>query len=222
MIEAVGPTCPEVIAIVDYEYIGDRLKWLEKLSQLNELPRDSALCVQVRVKSVQANALLELAQAARDAFRNDGVRLCWNGTPQVAKQFGFDACHMPEAELRKCGDVSECGFPASASIHSVTALKVAEAIKLNYVIFGPVYQPSWKEAESQGLRRLASLTEAASIPVVAIGGINLETLGDIKGTGTSGVACLSAVLEADEPVQTVLAIQSSWHCGSLSTETNAS
>lgn len=204
--------CPHVTAIVDLDYIGDRTKWLEKLNQLNALPHDDSLCVQVRAKSVQNSSLTELAKAARDTFKNRGVLLSWNGDPRLAVELGFDACHLPEAELLKIGDLSDLGLPVSASIHSEFALRVAETNYMSHVIFGPVYQPSWKHVAAQGLSRLAAITESAIVPVVAIGGINMGVLGSVQRVGASGVACLSEVLDTPHSVETILAIQSQWYC----------
>ena len=41
--------------------------------------------------------------------------------------------------------------------------------------------------------------DSINIPVVAIGGINIENANELKNTGISGLSVVSAIMSADNP-----------------------
>jgi thiamine-phosphate pyrophosphorylase len=51
----------------------------------------------------------------------------------------------------------------------------------------------------QGLERLAGVARRLRIPVVAIGGITPERVGEVLAAGARGVAVISAILAAPSP-----------------------
>jgi thiamine monophosphate synthase len=61
--------------------------------------------------------------------------------------------------------------------------------------------PTKPEAEPRGLDGLSKVVEAAALPVVGIGGIDTENTGLVLGAGAVGVAVISAVASADDPVE---------------------
>ena len=201
---------PELIAIVDRGYARDYDHWIITVRRLSELPADPTLCVQIRVKSLQPEKLEESARQVREAFQNRSVTLSWNGDPRIAALYGFDACHQPQANISEL-DKETSHLIHSASVHDEASLERAESCGVDFVIYGPVFKPHWKKAEAQGVNELARLASLASVPVVAIGGINLGTITSISTTGACGVACLSSVMDARDPVDEVLKLRAQWH-----------
>jgi thiamine-phosphate pyrophosphorylase len=59
------------------------------------------------------------------------------------------------------------------------------------------------EAEPVGLDALRAIVEATELPVVAIGGIHTGNAADVIAAGAAGVAVVSAVAAADDPVAAV-------------------
>ena len=200
---------PEVVAVVDRSYARDLDHWLGTVRRLSDLPEDPTLCVQIRAKSLPASELEQAANLARELFVNRSVSLSWNGDHRIATAYGFDACHQPQE------DISEFTKEAShlvhsASIHDEASLRQAQSCDVDFVVFGPVFQPHWKQVQAQGINELTRLTALAKVPVVAIGGVNLDTVTSIARTGACGVACLSGVMDAPEPVEFVIRLQERW------------
>jgi thiamine-phosphate pyrophosphorylase len=50
-----------------------------------------------------------------------------------------------------------------------------------------------------GLERLRLIKNAVTVPVVAIGGINLENVKRVKMSGADSVAVISAITDTDSP-----------------------
>jgi len=47
--------------------------------------------------------------------------------------------------------------------------------------------------------RVAAVTSAVSVPVVAIGGIDVRRVAEVLAVGAADVAVISAIIDADEP-----------------------
>lgn len=63
----------------------------------------------------------------------------------------------------------------------------------------------------QGLEKLREyVKQARGIPVVAIGGIDLNNAEDVLATGVSSLAVVRAVTEAEHPEAVVKAFQALW------------
>ncbi len=86
------------------------------------------------------------------------------------------------------------------STHSVEQAREAEAAGADYIGFGPLFPTMTKDAgPCQGTEKLRSLRNAVALPVLAIGGITLDTLAEAMAAGADGVAVISAVLSAPDP-----------------------
>ena len=200
---------PEVIAIVDRGYARDFDHFIGTVCRLSELPHDQNLCVQIRVKSLTLAELEDTARSAREAFTNRTVSLIWNGDARIAMLFGFDGCHQTQDGIGKIKEEAS-HLIHSASVHDDASLRRAQSCGVDFVIFGPVFEPRWKAVQAQGIDRLKSFVETASVPVIAIGGINSNTLQSVSTTGVCGVAFLSGVMDASDPVDAVTNLQQKW------------
>jgi thiazole tautomerase (transcriptional regulator TenI) len=63
--------------------------------------------------------------------------------------------------------------------------------------------PTKPEARPIGLDGLSRIVAATSIPVVGIGGIDAANARDVLAAGAAGVAVISAVADADDPISAV-------------------
>ena len=207
--KSTGVLPPEVIAIVDLSYARGFEHWLHTIRRLSDLPRDPALCVQIRAKTLSPDEVEKSAKLAREAFQNDSVILSWNGDPAMATTCGYDACHQSQANISKLPRES-AHLIHSASVHDEASLKEAETCGVDFAVFGPVFEPHWKKVHVQGIDELKRFTSLARIPVLAIGGINLDTVTTVSQTNACGVACLSGVMDAQNPIEAVVSLKKRW------------
>jgi len=84
------------------------------------------------------------------------------------------------------------------STHNLKQAIEAERDGADYIGFGPVFQTMTKDAgEPKGIDMLREIKTKVKIPVVAIGGINLENIMSVLNTGIDAVAVTSAILTGD-------------------------
>lgn len=126
-----------------------------------------------------------------------------NDRADVALAVGADAVQRTYASLSvaEIRTVVEKRLSICASVHSREDALAAEAEGADWIVFGPVYDTASKRryGPSQGLAKLEAVTGAVRIPVIAIGGITPERVGEVRAAGAHGVAAISAILAADSP-----------------------
>ena len=92
------------------------------------------------------------------------------------------------------------GLLLGISAASVDEARAGEARGAGYIGAGPVWaSPSKPDADPPiGLDGLAAICEAVSIPVVAIGGVDVSNAADCIRAGAAGVAVIRAAADARE------------------------
>ncbi|MCA1030833.1 thiazole tautomerase TenI [Bacillus timonensis] len=97
-----------------------------------------------------------------------------------------------------------CSLKIGASIHSTSEGIVAERKGASFCIYGHLFQTKSKEGLlPRGVEELKEITEKLSIPVIGIGGIKPSNTREVIGAGAKGIAVMSGILEAKDPIQRV-------------------
>jgi thiamine-phosphate diphosphorylase len=118
-----------------------------------------------------------------------------NSSLDVVLAAGADGVHLPEAAAMV--QRPERPFLVGRSVHSRAAAVRAWAECNNYLIAGPVYETSSHPGvPAGGPHLIEAITEAVAIPVLAVGGITALRVADVMRAGASGVAVISALLQA--------------------------
>ena len=89
------------------------------------------------------------------------------------------------------------------SVFNSEQAKQAVADGADYVAVGAIFPTPSKDAVVLGLEPLRQVKQAVSVPVVAIGGINLNNLTEVKKAGADSFTVISAILEKYPPEKAV-------------------
>jgi thiamine-phosphate diphosphorylase len=85
------------------------------------------------------------------------------------------------------------------SVHDLAEAEAARAGGADYLLVGPVYATATHpDREPLGLRLLGDIVRLG-VPVVAIGGVTPECVGDLRAEGVYGVAAIRALWDAADP-----------------------
>lgn len=143
---------------------------------------------------------------AKSPSRNSApTRVLVNDRLDVALAERADGVHLGEnslllAEAKRIADAyaQSMEFLTGVSCHSLENAKSAAGDGADYLFFGPVFATPSKAAfgAPQGLKRLAEVCRAVSIPVLAIGGIKVVNAATCLTEGASGIAAISLFQEA--------------------------
>ncbi|ASK63917.1 thiamine phosphate synthase [Virgibacillus phasianinus] len=94
------------------------------------------------------------------------------------------------------------------SVHHTAKGVAAAKHGADYLLFGHIFETQSKPGmKPKGLASLREMVERVPIPVIAIGGITPANTSDVIQNGASGIAVLSGVLLADDPLKAALAYQ---------------
>ncbi len=163
--------------------------------------------IQYRRKHAATRLLLQEAIALRDACRRRRVPLVVNDRVDVALAADADGVHLGDDDL-PISLARELLGPArmiGGSADNADEARARYGDGADYAGIGPVFATSSKGDTGPvlGLDGLARAVRAASLPLIAIGGINAENLAAVLATGVHGVAVLGAACLADDPAAVV-------------------
>jgi thiamine-phosphate pyrophosphorylase len=83
---------------------------------------------------------------------------------------------------------------------------------VDYLGVGPVWGTATKldAATPAGVERLRQITSASPWPCVAIGGINLERLSEVRRAGAAGAAVVSAICGQQDVAAATRQLRAAW------------
>ncbi|WP_221568490.1 thiazole tautomerase TenI [Alkalihalobacillus sp. TS-13] len=90
------------------------------------------------------------------------------------------------------------------SVHSGKEAVKAQEAGADYVIYGHIFETDSKPGlEPRGLKQLEVLKKEVNLPVIAIGGIKPGNMAEVLETGAAGIAVMSGVFKAEDPLGAV-------------------
>ena len=157
---------------------------------------------QYRNKTASMKDAYVEALALRQAAAKAGVLFIINDRCDLALAVDADGVHLGQGDLpldlakKVMGPDKLIGI----STHNPDQVREATAGKPDYLGFGPIFKPGSKQGHDpvvglEGLRAMRSLT---SLPVFAIGGIQIDQAGEVMRAGANGVAIISAILKSPD------------------------
>jgi thiamine-phosphate diphosphorylase len=167
--------------------------------------------VQLRMKGASSTEMHETARTLR-AITKGKALLIVNDRLDVALMAGADGVHLGKEDLPidAVRQIAPKGFLIGASVSNANEAKKAATLGADYLGAGPVFATKNKLGEPPiGLARLSEVCGVVSIPVLAIGGITLENAPQVMQAGASGVAVISAILDAKDPLAAICSLLAS-------------
>jgi thiamine-phosphate pyrophosphorylase len=166
-------------------------------------------CLQLRAKgeAATARALDRAARRLLPLCREAGVPFCVNDRLDVALAVGADVAHLGQDDLpledalRVRALAGRPDLIIGFSTHNRAQAAAAAAGGADYIGFGPVFGTASKlnPDATVGLEALAEVCRLVAVPVVAIGGITLETAVAVAEAGARAAAVIAAVNGAPDP-----------------------
>ena len=156
-----------------------------------------AAVVQVRMKSAPAGEVLSVAREIV-ALAQGRALVIVNDRADLALRAGADGVHvgeedLPSAEARR---IVGPALLVGRSTRTLAEARAALADGADHVGFGPMFATRTKAiaAAPRGLDGLREVARELGAPVVAIGGITLETIGEVARAGAAAAAVIEDLL----------------------------
>jgi thiamine-phosphate pyrophosphorylase len=160
--------------------------------------------LQLRAKTLDGGPFLELAIAIAEDARGAGATFIVNDRADLAVLCAAAGVHVGQDDLSPVDVRRITGAAAVVGLSTHTDEQIASAIAapISYLAIGPVFATATKSTGYEaigeaGVRSAVARGAAAGIPVVAIGGITLDTAAKVIEAGAASVAVITDLVTSD-------------------------
>lgn len=161
--------------------------------------------IQIRDKKASTRKLLGASKRLVEALGPAGARVIVNDRPDIAAMVGAAGVHVGQEDLpveaarRICGS----GRWVGVSTHNFEQLREANLTSADYIAVGPIFPTATKENPDPavGLELLRAARRLTKKPLVAIGGITIESAEAVYRAGADSVAVVQDLISAGDPAR---------------------
>jgi thiamine-phosphate pyrophosphorylase len=193
---------PALYAILD---AGPNLT-IESVVSLAERLADAGVgLIQYRDKRGTAQKIFEVSTSLVASLGRRGVRVIVNDRADIAAMVGAGGVHVGQEDLpaedarRVCGKSLWVGV----STHNTEQLRAADRTSADYIAVGPIFPTGTKENPDPvvGIDFLRAARKLTRKPLVAIGGITVESASEVYAAGADSIAVIGDLMLARDPAQ---------------------
>ncbi len=192
------------MAIVDAE-VCERAGWTP-VELAAACLKGGACLLQLRAKQVESGRLLEVATVLVESAHAAGALVIVNDRADIARLSGADGVHVGQQDLDPASVRALVGPDAVVGLSTHTAGQVEAAVHqpVSYVAIGPVFDTATKATGHdavglEGVRRAAERLRPWHLPLVAIGGITVDSAARVIAAGASSVAVIADLVATGDP-----------------------
>lgn len=169
-----------------------------------------ARMLQLRRKSATGRELFEWAVRIQDLCNQHEAIFIVNDRVDIAIAMQADGVHLGQEDLPAQTARAMLGpdLLIGVSVSNVDEALKAHADGADYLGLGHIFPTFSKEKLNPplGIPMITAVKTAVDLPIVAIGGISIENAGEVMYAGASGIAVISAVTGAADPVAATRAL----------------
>lgn len=156
----------------------------------------------LREKDLPAAEQIALFARLRAVTAPFSARLTLHGPPELALAAGADGVHLSGG-----GDAAAARALLGAealiglSAHTLAEASLADPATLDYITASPVFLTASKPGHGPalGLEGLAGFARASAVPVIALAGIDAQSVPGCLGAGAKGIALMGGIMRAEAP-----------------------
>ncbi|QEA12695.1 thiamine phosphate synthase [Comamonas flocculans] len=176
-----------------------------------------ATLVQLREPHGSDAEFVALGRALAQVLAGSGVPLIVNDRVHLVAEIGADGAHVGQGDMgavqarRLIGPARWLGLSVQTPAHLQAALALP-AGTLDYLGVGPVWAQQTKPdaAPAGGPEVLADIARASPWPCVAIGGIDIGRVAQVRRCGAAGVAVVSAICGQPDVAAATRRLRAAW------------
>jgi len=159
--------------------------------------------MQLRDKRASARMVYSGARQLVERLGSSGVRIIVNDRPDIARMAGAAGVHVGQKDLPVEAARAIMGKQlwVGVSTHNLEQLREADATSADYIAIGPIFPTGTKDNPDPvvGVEFICGSRRLTRKPLVAIGGITVESAADVFGAGADSIAVVRDVLASPDP-----------------------
>lgn len=169
--------------------------------------------VLLREKKLPAGLQYEMARRFKRSAGILGKQFGIVDRLDIFSMLSLDVIHLPAESLPVTEVIRHKGEKGlvGQSVHDLDGAQAAEIMGADFIIAGSVFPTeSHPGAKPLGLDGLRGICSGVKLPVLAIGGITPENVGEIEACGAYGVVVVGCIYESDDLPATISALLAPW------------
>jgi thiamine-phosphate pyrophosphorylase len=163
-----------------------------------------ARMLQLRRKNASGNELFSWAIRIQELCRQNDAIFVVNDRVDIAMAMQADGVHLGQEDLPAATARAMLGPEVllGVSVSNVEEARRAHADGADYLGLGHIFPTVSKEKPDPplGIAMIEPVRKAVDLPIVAIGGIDADNASEVIRAGASGLAVISAVASAENPI----------------------
>lgn len=184
-----GLSLSPIFAITNLKELGKPL-FFERLKAALE---NGLMMIQVRENQLSPQELRLFSEHIIELAAPFEAKVFINSDVNLAQQLNASGVHLPSQKLMQMQTRPE-GMLCGASCHNLKELSRAAALGLDYVMLSPVQATlSHLDAQPIGWPAFTQMVSGYSLPVFALGGMQMNDLHTARQHGAHGIAMQRAV-----------------------------
>lgn len=167
--------------------------------------------VQLRMKNASDEEILKTAYAMCELTEGSKTKLIINDYPRIVRQCGADGVHVGQTDMHYT-EVRDMLGPSKIigiSTHSPQQTSSASNLQPDYIGIGPVFPTPTKVIADPviGINGMKEMLSIASIPAIAIGGIDLKNIREVLEAGAVNFCMVRQFTQSEDQEKTLKEIK---------------
>jgi thiamine-phosphate pyrophosphorylase len=161
--------------------------------------------IQLRAKNCSDRKVIKIAQDIIKLTKTSKTLFILNDRTDLAQIISADGIHLGQEDIciKDARNILDVNKIVGISTHSTEQAILAEQEGADYIAIGPIFPTTTKfQLSTLGPKIILQIKEKIKIPFVAVGGINLDNLGQILDYGARRIAVCKAIVSAKDIVAT--------------------
>lgn len=185
-------------------YLVTDRKWLNGRKLTDDLEKailGGVTTIQLREKNLSNEEFISIAKEVKKVCQNYHIPFIINDNLEVALAINSDGIHIGQNDIPASIVRKQIGLNKilGVSVHNLKEAFQAKIDGADYVGVGAIFSTETKnDATNVTLDSLKKICDNIDLPVVAIGGINLDNISKLKNINIAGIAVVSAIMNADD------------------------
>lgn len=184
-------------AVTDRAWVGTGTLY----DQVEQCLKGGATMVQIREKGLSHEEFVAEAKNIVALCHTYHVPCIINDDVQACLESGADGVHVGQDDMnaREARAILGKDKIIGVSAHSVEQAQLAEQCGADYLGVGAVHSTGTKTNTTPlTYEQIKAICQSVSIPAAAIGGIKLDNILELRGTGVAGAAIVSGIFAAQD------------------------
>lgn len=170
------------------------------LERLKEIAECGVKAIILREKDMTSQEYEELAKEVLKLCEGENIPCILHSFIDTAIRLNAKKIHLSMDALRETSQVEREKFELiGASVHSLEEALKAERLGCGYVIAGHIFNTECKPGLApRGVDFLREICSALTIPVYAIGGVNLKNISKVRECRAAGACIMSGLMTCED------------------------